>query len=49
MHLYLTFTLPYAAVVLPPIADASNGPSARPRINSWVTEILEVVDKISEE
>ena len=35
---YLTFTLPYGADVLPPNAEASNGPNAHPQINRKVTK-----------
>ena len=35
---YLTHTLPYGEDVLPPSAEASNGPNAHPRINRKVTK-----------
>ena len=35
---YPYLTLPYGEVVLPPSAEASNGPNAHPRINRKVTK-----------
>jgi len=35
---YPYLTLPYGEVVLPPSAEASNGPNAHPRINCKVTK-----------